>query len=41
MELESCSIKNIINESIYLNAINFLETEININQNKPFFKLHK
>jgi hypothetical protein len=41
MELESLSIKNIINESTYLNAINFLQTEINLNQHKPFFKCYK
>jgi hypothetical protein len=40
MELESLSIKNIINESTYLNAINFLKSEIDKNKNKPFFKCY-
>jgi hypothetical protein len=39
MLLEPWNKDNSINENTYLNAINFLETEINLNQHKPFFKL--
>jgi hypothetical protein len=39
MLLEPCNKDNFINENIYLNAINFLTTEIDKNSHIPFFKL--
>jgi hypothetical protein len=39
MLLEPWNKDNSINENTYLNAINFLKTEIDKNSHKPFFKL--